>query len=110
MRYTWRVIKMHAAPVSGWLCRDLTIGCDQDDEMIENILAHIFMGSDPMLVWSRLPYKQLRQPTTGMDSLQEDVRENILGHSSSASQPTTGSRDSHPDTGMHPTSSTCIAS
>ncbi|CAN0194017.1 unnamed protein product [Ectocarpus fasciculatus] len=43
MRYTWSVMKMHAAPVSGWLCRDLIIGSDLDDEMVGNILAHIFV-------------------------------------------------------------------
>ncbi|CAB1102786.1 unnamed protein product [Ectocarpus sp. CCAP 1310/34] len=43
MRYTWSVIKMHAAPVSGWLCRDPIVGCDEDNEMADTILAHIFM-------------------------------------------------------------------
>ena len=43
MRYTWSVMKTHAAPVSGWLSRDPIVGCDGDDEMGETILAHIFM-------------------------------------------------------------------
>lgn len=43
MRYTWSVIKMHAAPVSGWLYRDPIVGCDEDNEMADTILAHIFM-------------------------------------------------------------------
>ncbi|CAM9315694.1 unnamed protein product [Ectocarpus sp. 6 AP-2014] len=43
MRYTWSVIKMHAGPVSGWLYRDPIVGCDEDNDMADTILAHIFM-------------------------------------------------------------------